>query len=60
MRVIIIALEAVNYYHGRRLWMAEVMLMVDNMAGEIRNVIFIFTLRTHYAHVEYMSFLLVK
>jgi len=47
--VIIIALEAVNHNHGRRLWMAEVML---KMAEEIRNVIFRFTLRTHYAYVE--------
>ena len=49
--VIIIPSVAVNHNHGRRLWMAEVMLMIiKKMADEIRNVIF--TLRTHYAYVE--------
>jgi len=44
--VIIIALVAINHNHGRRLWMAEVMLMIQKMAEEIRDMSF------SYLHYE--------
>ena len=45
--VMIIALEAVNHNHGRRLWMAEVMLMIQKIAAEKYEMSFSYLLHEH-------------